>query len=243
MTTLFISDLHLDDTRPESSRLFEQFIQEEALQAEALYILGDLFEYWIGDDMQSDISRSVAKALSGLSDAGIPCYFMHGNRDFLLGSEYASQCGLTLLPESVVIDLYGTQTLLLHGDTLCTDDTAYQELRLKVRNKQWQSWFLSQTIDERIALMLQARDGSRNHQSNISIEIMDANQDAVCRTFAQHGVSSMIHGHTHRLAIHEHAEEQGAARRVVLGDWYQSGSLVRAGSDGLSLEQYPKIIS
>jgi UDP-2,3-diacylglucosamine hydrolase len=239
MTTLFISDLHLDDARPESSRLFEQFVEEEALHSQALYILGDLFEYWIGDDSPTDSSKRVIAALSRLTEAGIPSYFMHGNRDFLLGPDFAGKCGLTILPETVVIDLYGTPTLLLHGDSLCTDDTAYQQVRLKVRSSEWQSWFLSQTQDERVAFVLEARQESRNHQSNLSMEIMDVNQAAVCRTFEQHCVSTMIHGHTHRLAIHEHAPENGAAKRVVLGDWYQGGSLVRAGPDGLNLESYP----
>ncbi|MFT7563127.1 MAG: UDP-2,3-diacylglucosamine hydrolase [Bacteroidia bacterium] len=143
------------------------------------------------------------------------------------------------MPETVVIDLHGTQTLLLHGDSLCTDDTVYQQIRLKVRSAQWQSWFLSQTPDERVAFVLSAREESRDHQSNLSMDIMDVNQGAVCRAFEQHDVSTMIHGHTHRLAIHEHATGNGAAKRIVLGDWYQSGSLVRAGTDGLSLEPYP----
>ncbi len=239
MKTLFISDLHLDDARPESTRLFEQFVHEEATQAEALYILGDLFEYWIGDDMPTATSRRVVAALSTLHEAGIPCYFMHGNRDFLLGEAFAGESGLKLLPEALVIDLYGTQTLLLHGDTLCTDDLAYQEIRLKFRSREWQKWFLSQSPDDRVAFVLDAREESREHQSSLSMEIMDVNQDAVCLAFESHGVLEMIHGHTHRPDTHRHAPANGAARRIVLGDWYQQGSMVRAGPEGLSLETYP----
>ena len=191
--------------------------------------------------MTSDVSQIVIAELSSLSEAGIPCFLMHGNRDFLIGPVFADRCGLTLLPETVVVDLYGTQTLLLHGDSLCIDDKVYQQVRQKVRSPEWQSWFLSQTIEERLAFVFDAREESRNHQSKLSMDIMDVNQGAVCRTFEQYDVSTMIHGHTHRLAIHEHAAENGTAKRVVLGDWYQSGSLVRSGPDGLSLESYPKI--
>ncbi len=239
MTTLFISDLHLDDARPQSTELFERFIREEAMQADALFVLGDLFEYWAGDDMPSKTSARVAAALSSLAESGVPAYFMHGNRDFLVGEEFAAQSRLELLPEAHLIDLHGTQTLLLHGDTLCIDDTVYQEIRLKVRSDQWQTWFLSQSPAEREAFALGARKESRAHQSNLSMDIMDVNQGFVCRTFERYGVSQMIHGHTHRQAVHDHQTSDGSAQRFVLGDWYDKGSVLRASTDGLKLESYP----
>lgn len=241
MTTLFISDLHLDDARPESTQLFEKFVHEEAMGAEALYILGDLFEYWIGDDVETGTSLCVANALSSLKDKAIPCYFMHGNRDFLLGNAYAAKCGMTLLNESALIDLYGTKTLLLHGDTLCTDDVEYQEVRKKVRSEEWQKWILSQTVDARIKFALDARDESRKHQSTISLEIMDVNQDAVQHAFESHGVVDMIHGHTHRPKVHTYSLAAGDASRTVLGDWYTQGSVLIANANGLTLKQYPAI--
>ena len=235
MKTLFISDLHLDDARPESTRLFEQFVHEEATHAEALYILGDLFEYWIGDDMPTTTSRRVVAALSTLHETGIPCYFMHGNRDFLLGEAFAGESGLKLLPEALVIDLYGTQTLLLHGDTLCTDDLVYQEIRLKFRSREWQKWFLSQSPDERVDFVLDAREESREHQSSLSMEIMDVNLNAVTLAVESNGVLEMIHGHTHRPAVHDHALKSGPARRIVLGDWYEQGSVLRVSPEGARL--------
>jgi UDP-2,3-diacylglucosamine hydrolase len=134
MTTLIISDLHLDDDRPRSTALFEKFIKTEAKRSDALYILGDLFEYWLGDDVRSETSMRVSRALASLAGTGIPCYFMHGNRDFLLGRRYAAQSGIQLLPEELVVDFYGTPTLLMHGDSLCTDDVVYQEVRRKIRS-------------------------------------------------------------------------------------------------------------
>ena len=239
MTTLFISDLHLDDGRPESTALFEQFVDEEAMRSDALYILGDLFEYWIGDDAPTATSKRVTTALTALGNAGVPCFFMHGNRDFLLGEEFARESSLTLLPQEHVINLYGKQVLLLHGDTLCTDDVAYQKVRQEVRSDKWQNWFLAQTVDQRIAFALEAREDSREHQSNLSMEIMDVNPGAVCRIFEQYGVREMIHGHTHRPAVHEHMISGGEARRYVLGDWYEQGSVIRADADGLRLDRYP----
>jgi UDP-2,3-diacylglucosamine hydrolase len=238
MTTLFISDLHLDDARPESTALFESFVQREASKAEALYILGDLFEYWLGDDIRTGTGQRVTAALSGLAAAGIPCYFMHGNRDFLLGRRYSANCGLQLLPEECVIELYGKPTLLMHGDTLCTDDIKYQEARSMLRSEDWQKQFLASTPDEREAYVRNARQQSREHQQSVSMDIMDVNADAVRAAFERHGVTELIHGHTHRPAVHEFDLGDLAARRTVLGDWYKTGSVLRVSPRGAELEQF-----
>ncbi|NND44989.1 MAG: UDP-2,3-diacylglucosamine diphosphatase [Xanthomonadales bacterium] len=237
MTTLFISDLHLDDARPDATALFRDFVREEARSAEALYILGDLFEYWVGDDAPGETGTQVAESLAGLSGDGVPVWFMHGNRDFLIGDDYARRCGMQLLPEYQVIDLYGEPTLLLHGDTLCTDDTVYQEVRSTLRSAQWQAEFLAQPVAERIAFARDAMSQSADHKLSVSMEIMDVNPDAVAEAFARHRVSNMIHGHTHRPAVHELLLDSGPARRTVLGDWYEQGSVLRVDARGAVLAQ------
>jgi UDP-2,3-diacylglucosamine hydrolase len=227
MTTLFISDLHLDDRRPETTALFRQFLNREAVGADALYILGDLFEFWLGDDVQSKCSVEVAAALSSLADKGIPCYFMHGNRDFLLREDYAKLAGMVLLPEEHVADLYGEQVLLMHGDSLCTDDIPYQQFRTLVRDPLWQQDFLSKSPQERLQIALQARDTSAEHKGKVDMNIMDVNPGEVIAAFERHSVHKMIHGHTHRPAIHDLKVNGQAAQRIVLGDWYTQGSVLR----------------
>ena len=227
MTTLFISDLHLDDRRPETTALLQQFLQDEAVNADALYILGDLFEFWLGDDVPSKCSVEVAASLSRLADKGVPCYFMHGNRDFLLREDYAKLAGMTLLPEEHVIDLYGEQVLLMHGDSLCTDDIPYQQFRTLVRNPAWQQDFLSKTPQERLQVALQARDASAEHKDNVGMDIMDVNPGEVIAAFERHGVNRMIHGHTHRPATHELEVNGQTVERIVLGDWYTQSSVLR----------------
>ena len=237
MTTQFISDLHLEDSRPESTELLLRLLAGPARDAEAFYVLGDLFEYWIGDDAMSATADKVASAFKELSSAGVPCYFQHGNRDFLLGQDFASKSGLTLLPETIVLDLYGTPTLLLHGDQLCTDDVEYQAFRSQVRNPDWQTAFLARSIEERLQVAQQARDASQKHTAQASMEIMDVNEAAVLETFNEHGVHQMIHGHTHRPAFHDHALEDGSsASRIVLADWYQDGSVLLVSPDGVAVE-------
>jgi UDP-2,3-diacylglucosamine hydrolase len=227
MTTLFISDLHLDDARPETTVLLQSFLQDEAVDADALYILGDLFEFWLGDDVPSKCSVEVASALSSLADKGVPCYFMHGNRDFLLQHDYAKSAGMTLLAEEHVADLYGEQVLLMHGDSLCTDDVPYQQFRGMVRDTTWQKGFLAMSPQERLQVALQARDASAEHKGNVSMDIMDVNQGEVVTVFERHGVHRMIHGHTHRPAIHDFEINGQAVQRIVLGDWYTQGSVLR----------------
>lgn len=227
MTTLFISDLHLDDRRPETTALLHDFLNNETSNADALYILGDLFEFWLGDDVPSKCSLEVAAALSRLAEQGLPCYFMHGNRDFLVKEAYADSAGMTLLPEEHVIDLYGERVLLMHGDSLCTDDLPYQQFRAMVRNPAWQQDFLSRPPQERLEIALQARDASAEHKGNVEMSIMDVNPSEVVSAFERHGVHRMIHGHTHRPAIHDLEIGGHATQRIVLGDWYTQSSVLR----------------
>ncbi len=227
MTTLFISDLHLDDRRPETTALFLRFLQHETGNADALYILGDLFEYWLGDDVPSKCAVQVATALASLTDRGVPCYFLHGNRDFLLRKNYAKQAGMILLLEEHVADLYGEPVLLMHGDSLCTDDIPYQQFRTLVRDPAWQDDFLNKSPSERLQVAMQARDASASHKGNIGMEIMDVNTTEVGAAFARHGVQKMIHGHTHRPASHALQANGKPAQRIVLGDWYTQSSVLR----------------
>jgi len=226
MTTLFISDLHLDESRPQIVELFERFLGGAACGADALYILGDLFESWIGDDDDAPLPARVARALRELRDRSAPVYFMRGNRDFLLGADYAARAGMTLLDDPTVIDLHGERTLLMHGDTLCTDDGEYQKFRARVHDPAWQREFLSKPLPQRRAFAAQARGESRKHTSTASPEIMDVNQAAVESTLRAHGVRRLIHGHTHRPATHRFDLGGQAAERIVLGDWYEQSSVL-----------------
>ena len=237
MTTLFISDLHLDPERPEITRLFGDFIDGEARSADALYILGDLFEAWVGDDDPSEAGTFVAARLKALADAGVPTYFIRGNRDFLLGDAYAKRAGMTILPDPAVILLQGEPTLILHGDLLCSDDTAYQQFRTQTRDPRWQAQFLAQPLAARLAFAAQARAASKARYGELqasgqSETITDVSPATVREWFARYGVRRMIHGHTHRPAIHD---EGDGATRIVLGDWYQQGSVLRASEDGFDL--------
>lgn len=231
MTILLISDLHLDVARPRITALFERFLREQARQATALYILGDLFEAWVGDDDDSELPTSVAAALADLRANGVPVYFLAGNRDFLLGAGYARRAGLTLLEDGVVHTLAGTPTLLLHGDILCSDDEAYQAFRRQVRDPAWQRDFLARPLAERKEFAAQARVASRDHQQGAREALMDVNADAVAHALRAAGVSRMIHGHTHRPAIHDLVLDGVPAQRIVLGDWYEQGSLLQVTRD------------
>ena len=221
--TYFIADLHLSENRPHLLALFRQFMQEQAPEAEKLYILGDLFDFWIGDDEQSDLISEVQQLIRHLTEQGVPCYFQHGNRDFLIGKKFANACGLTLLPTYQVIDLYGTPTLLCHGDTLCVDDVKYQHYRKKVHQK-WRQWlFLHLPLKVRLKIAEKIRAKSRQDKQLKSTEIMDVNADFVQQMFAQFHVTQMIHGHTHRQKHHEIPPH---FHRIVLGDWGETSSLL-----------------
>ena len=237
MTTLFISDLHLEDSRPESTGWLMEFLQTEAVNADALYILGDLFEYWLGDDVPGQCGQQVAEALCRLDGAGVPVFFQHGNRDFLIRETYAEQARMKLLPEELVVDLYGEDVLLLHGDSMCTDDIPYQQFRSLVRDRKWQDDFLRKSPQERLQVAMQARDASAEHTANVSMEIMDVNQEQVVAALKRHQVSKMIHGHTHRPAMHSLSFDDVAAQRIVLGDWYSQPSVLRVSPSGYELQK------
>jgi len=243
MSTLFVSDLHLDPVRPEITSLFLRFLREEAAGADALYILGDLFEAWVGDDDPSEAGAEVAAGLRALADAGVPLYFMHGNRDFLVGADYARRAGMRILPDPAVVPLYGQPVLLMHGDLLCSDDTAYQAFRAQTRDPQWQQRFLAQPLEARLAFAAQARQASMARQREMlqgdrgTFEtVTDVTPATVEATLARFGVDTLIHGHTHRPAIHELQVGARACRRIVLGDWYEQGSVLRVDAHGLHLE-------
>ena len=228
-STLFISDLHLQDSAPGRTEWLLAFLAGPAREARALYVLGDLFEFWIGDDALSETARQVAKATLALHHSAVSCYFLHGNRDFLLGEKYAAAAGMQLLPESLVVDLYDTPTLLLHGDTLCTDDLEYQAFRQQSRDPAWQTAILALSVEERLQMANSARSASLEHTGSASMEIMDVNAEAVSSAFREHQVSRMIHGHTHRPAYHGSGSN---AERIVLADWYNSGSYLEVSPEG-----------
>ena len=232
---LFISDLHLAPERPEVTQAFYDFLDNQAKQAEALYILGDLFEAWVGDDDPSQFLAQIKARLLDLSDSGTQLYFLHGNRDFMVGKHFARATGCTLLPQHHVIDLYGQRVLLLHGDTLCTDDIDYQKFRRKVRNP-FGTWLLRRIpLKKRLQIAADWRAKSMNANSNKASNIMDVNGDAVEQLFSKYQVSTMIHGHTHRPDRHQHT----SGERIVLGDWHHLGWVLAADGNGLELNSFP----
>ena len=233
MTTLFIADLHLDESRPAIVEEFLGFLARDARHADALYILGDLFETWIGDDDDAPLAAVVAGALASVGRAGVTVAFLHGNRDFLLGAGYAARCGMTLLPEHIVLEIEGVPTLLMHGDTLCTDDLAYQRFRVQARDPDWQRAVLEQSLSERRALATRARLESERHIGAAIPAVMDVSPATVNAVVARAGVERLIHGHTHRRAMHAFAHPRGNVERIVLGDWYERGSVLRVDQDGV----------
>ncbi len=240
MTTLFISDLHLEADRPEIGEQFLDFLDEEAADAEALYILGDFFEYWVGDDDPDDYYASIKRSLRAFTDSGVPVYFMHGNRDFMIGEKFAAETGVTILPDPYPLELYGKSVLLSHGDALCTDDVEYQQVRAMTRSREWQAMMLEKPLEERIAIAKQARAQSEERYKTLSESITDVNPDAVRKAISEHGVEILLHGHTHRPGIHGVEVGDRFAKRVVLGDWYEQGSVVRWDEDGVDLSAIPR---
>jgi UDP-2,3-diacylglucosamine hydrolase len=240
MATLFIADLHLDPSRPTITALFEHYLaSDEVRHADALYILGDLVEAWIGDDDDAELPARIAAATRALSDSGVPVHFMAGNRDFLLGAAFAERAGFDRLDDGVVHDLYGTPTLLMHGDLLCTDDTVYQKVRREVRTPQWAEQVLAMPLEARRAFAAKSRADSRAHTSTADETITDVNQGAVEAAMRAAGVQRLIHGHTHRPAIHDFALDGAPAQRIVLGDWYEHGSVLRVDPTGIDLRGLP----
>jgi UDP-2,3-diacylglucosamine hydrolase len=230
--TLFISDLHLAEDRPATTNRFERFLAEVVPGADALYILGDLFEYWVGDDALLLPFESRVGSLLRECARSVPGYFMHGNRDFVVGTRFSEETGVRLLEDPTVVDLYGTRTLLMHGDTLCTGDSAYQAFRLRVRDPAWQSQALSRPLAERLAIAHGIRAGSEDAKGAKAEDIMDVTPEAVERAFADSGCRVLIHGHTHRPARHAHRVGAADCVRWVLPDWYESGGYVVASPAG-----------
>lgn len=232
----FIADLHLSESRPDITSCFCSFLSHHILpNASALYILGDFFEAWIGDDDDSELNVSIATQLKQLSQNNIPVYFIHGNRDFLLGEQFAKRAEMRLLPEYSIHTFNGTPTLLLHGDTLCTDDVDYQKFRTKVRNKWWQRLVLSLPLWIRRKIARSARDKSKVKQQLSDPSILDVNEQEVATFFERFNVPLMIHGHTHRPNIHQYSY----GTRVVLGDWYTQGSFLTLDANGYQLHNIP----
>jgi UDP-2,3-diacylglucosamine hydrolase len=231
---LFISDLHLCDSRPHISQAFHAFLEKTAVKAQALYILGDLFEYWAGDDsIKADSLQPSIHALRSLALKGIPIFLMHGNRDFLLGKGFENTTGITILPDPSLITLYGKPVLLSHGDALCTDDIAYQQFRAEVRSEAWKTQFLSQPLNDRISYIEQLRAKSEQAKSAKSMQIMDVNSAAVddlLHKFSRPPI--FIHGHTHRPKKHIHNIDGKTCERWVLGDWYEQGSYLKLDKNG-----------
>lgn len=232
MTTLFISDLHLEENRPEMTALFLKWLDNAPQYAKSLYILGDFFEVWIGDDDDSPYHQTIIAALAAASDRGLAIYFMHGNRDFLLGKKFFAAAKCRLLPDEQVIDLYGSPTLLLHGDTLCTADLAYLKFRKKARSWLFKKLILLKSLEKRQAIAKMYREKSKTHTSTAPDNIMDVTQHEVQSVMLKHQVRHLIHGHTHRPGVHQFALNGQAATRTVLGAWHEHGSVLICDENG-----------
>lgn len=242
--TLFISDLHLDPARHDIQKAFLDFLGNEAIHCQALYILGDFFEVWLGDDDVNAFNTTIINALKNLT---MPVYIMHGNRDFLLGQQFCASIDATLLEDPTVIDLHGTPTLLMHGDSLCTGDTEYMQVRAMLRSPAFQTDFLGKTLAERAAFANSARQQSQAHTQqhaqtsaaeNGRTDIMDVTPSEIGRVMAENSVQQMIHGHTHRPARHALTVDGIAAERIVLGDWDTQGWFIEADAEGVSLRSF-----
>ena len=240
MARLFVSDLHLDAAEPQATEQFLEFLRSEAAAAEALYILGDLFEAWVGDDDEEASNERVCRALRELTAAEVACFALHGNRDFLLGRGFCERAGCRLLPDPVIAELDGERVLLTHGDALCTDDHPYQELRSIVRQPSWQQRFLALPRAHREQLADEARAGSRRHTSRTVPYIMDVNAAAVTAAFRSTRARRIVHGHTHRPGMHDLEVDGRPAQRIVLGAWYEQGSFLRYERGRYELRTLPR---
>ena len=233
---LLISDLHLEEERPDITRAFLHFLATRACQAEALYILGDFFEVWIGDDAMTPFQQSIADALRALSERGTRIYLMHGNRDFMLGKGFCRAAGCTLLGDPSVVELGGERVLLMHGDSLCTRDEGYMRLRRLLRNPLSLFILRHLPLSTRRKLARKLRNESRAQTRMKASDIIDVTPELIPRVLAEHGVRTLIHGHTHRPATHELEVDGRPARRIVLGDWYEQGSVLRVTPQGWTLD-------
>ena len=229
MPIYFIADLHLSESHPQLTALFQKFIQEKAVHAQAVYILGDLFDFWIGDDENSPLVQTIKQTIRSLTERGVACYFIHGNRDFLIGKTFARDTGMTLLPEYAVIDLFGTPTLLCHGDTLCTDDHSYQKFRRTVHQKWLQRLFLLLPLTLRLNIATKIRKQSKQDKQHKTADIMDVNPTFTHETVQRFHTPLLIHGHTHRENIHRNTDYT----RIVLGDWRDNyASILEVDAEG-----------
>jgi UDP-2,3-diacylglucosamine hydrolase len=240
MARLFVSDVHLDSAAPQATEQFLSFLGAEAAAAEALYILGDLFEAWVGDDDEEPGNERVCRALRALTESGVACFALHGNRDFLLGPGFCARSGCRLLPDPVIVQLAGERVLLTHGDALCTDDHPYQELRSIVRQPGWQQRFLALPRSHRELFADEVRAGSRRHIARTVPYIMDVNAQAVAEAFRAARVRRMVHGHTHRPGVHDIELDGEPAQRIVLGAWYEQGSFLRYERGRYELRYLPR---
>lgn len=239
MATLFIADLHLCAEEPAITAGFLRFLAGEARQADALYILGDLFEAWIGDDDPNPLHAQIAAAIRTLVESGVPCYFIHGNRDFLLGKRFARESSMQLLPEEKVLNLYSKRVLIMHGDTLCSDDVGYQAFRAKVHQPWLQTLFLALPLFIRKRIAAKMRAGSQSANRVKDMAIMDVNPQAVAETLERHRVQHLIHGHTHRPAVHGLKANGEPAFRYVLGAWHTQGSMIKVTAESIELIAFP----
>jgi len=243
MVTLFVSDVHLTQSRPDITRAFLRFLDQHASKAEQLYILGDFFDFWIGDDYidhapKDELVQEVIAHLSRLSQQGLTLYFMHGNRDFLLGQAFMALCNAQLLPDPTVIFLDKIPTLLLHGDSLCTQDFDYIKFRTLARSEQWITQQLRKSIHERLAFAQQLRQDSKNKNTYTAENILDVCEDEVIRVMDAFQVNQMIHGHTHRPDIHNYHVNSKDKKRYVLGDWDHQGWFLQHDEHGLHLQTF-----
>jgi len=237
--TYFIADLHLAQNRPDITACFLSFLKNKAPQAQQLYILGDLFEAWIGDDDDSSFLTTIAAALTALSASGTTIYYIHGNRDFLLGKRFAKKSSMVLLPEVDVIDLYGQNVVIMHGDTLCTRDVAYQKFRKKSRSWWWQTLIKSLPLFVRKKIAADYRKKSAAATAVKAQDIMDVTPDEVVRCLENYHSQLLIHGHTHRPAVHELNANNKEAKRIVLGDWYEQGAWLKVTPTSMELMNTP----
>lgn len=236
MSQLLISDLHLEENRDDLTAAFLDFLGDRARSADALYILGDFFEVWLGDDHDTPFNRRIIDALAALD---IPKFLMHGNRDFLLGAAFCEAAGMTLLPDPSIVTIAGKRVLLMHGDSLCTMDTEYMAVRKMLRDPAFQADFLSKTIEERDAFARGARQQSKEHTREAASDIMDVTPEEVVHAMAAHGVDLMIHGHTHRPKVHELVVDGTPGQRMVLGDWDKLGWYIEADGGRFDLKSFP----
>jgi len=237
MTTFFISDIHISAEQPEICKQLIDFLENQAQESEALYILGDLFEYWLGDDDPNPEYKKIKLALRKFSNKNIPTYFLHGNRDFLIGELFAHETNITILPDPSIIELYNDKILISHGDIFCTDDIQYQHIRKQTKDPNWQKMILKKSLKERKKFAYEARRKSLKHIQDANEILMDVNQTEINKTFKKYGLNKIIHGHTHKPAIHNSMINGESCKRIVLGDWYEQGSVLEWNQSG------PKLIT